>query len=459
MPNRLSLLTLSDPRGDLDLVAKSIALAQQKDVQAAALFILGNFCGPLLSKPELFQLDGARRALDLELRSHEHTYRNAGVSTMPQLLQYIERNPDRFRRNSEMNAFRAIVSLVGRRDEYGKFLEFGAAAKKARATYAAAAKLFSKSRVPVYFMGDTILAEELIPEAHWLHFSWVSVLGFSIRCLGVSELEDLDALPEYFIGPRRGGRLIRMETYPIASADIIFAYVLNPVLHELLSTSERKLVIMCGNGQIDTGYPRNIVSTQRPGAAYHYTIDGTKVIRKCYDFENGAFKFPVTDDPSSDTSSSTRFNRREVRRAELETQVRLAGLAKDLVQFTELLRRENPDLASQIEKAENRADAIVRYVQFLEQQRVQMRQVLSAERAGLERVVNKITPYLASEQTDKLNDLLKHRPELTAPIEQLDGANEAIADQVAAFLQGRFGNGNGAPVAAAPAADAPAKTE
>ncbi len=448
MPNRLTILVLSDPRGDNDLVAKTIALAQQKEVQASAIFFLGNFCGPLLTKPELFQIDGARRTLELELRSHEHTYRNAGVTTLPQLLLYIERNPDRFRRNVEMNAFRSIVTLIGRRDEHGKFMEFGAAAKKARGVYAVAAKLFSKSRVPVYMMGDTLLAEEVIPEVYWLHFSWVSVLGFSIRCLGASEIEDLDALPEYVLGPRRGGRLIRIESYPISSADIIFAYVLNPVLHELLSTAERKVVVMCGNGQIDTGYPRNIVSTQRPSAAYIYTIDGTKVVRRSYDYENGAFKAPVYDDSSSDTSSTTRFSRREVRRAELETQVRLAGLAKDLVQFTELLRRENPDLASQIEKSENRADAVVRYVQFLEQQRIHMRQVLSAERAGIERVVNKITPYLTEEQTSKLNEMLKARPEVTAPIEALDGANEAIANLLSAYLSGRFSNGS--PAAPAP---------
>jgi hypothetical protein len=445
MPNRLSLLALSDPRGDMDLVARTIAFAQQKDVQVGAIFFLGNFCGPLLSKPELFQLDGARRTLEIELRAREHTYRTVDVATIPQLLEYIELNPDRFRRAAETSAVRTMHSLVGRRDIVGKFKDLGSAAKKARAIYSQAAKLFAKSRVPCYMMADTVLAEESIPEAHWLHFSWVSVQGFSIRCLGASEVEDADALPEYFTGPRRGGKLIRMEAYPIASADVIFAYVLNPVLHELLSTAERKLVIMCGNGQIDTGYPRNIVSTQRPHGAYVYTLDGTKVIRRCHEYANGAFQTAVYDDSSSDTSSSTRFNRREVRKAELETQVRLAGMAKDLMQFTALLRQENPDLAAQIEKSENRADAVFRYVQFLEQQRVVMKQVLSAERAGLERVVNKITPYLTEEQTGKLNDLLKLRPEATAPIEQLDGANEAIATLLSGFLAGRFGNGSEAP--------------
>jgi hypothetical protein len=455
MPNRLTILSLSDPRGDLDLVTKTLALAAQKDVQAAAIFILGNFTGPLLSKPELFQLEGARRTLEIELRGHEHTYRNAGVTTVTQLLAHIERNPERYRRNAETNACRAITSLVGRRDDFGKFTEFGLAAKKARAVYAQAAKLFSRSKVPVYMMADTVLAEEVIPEAYWLHFSWVSVLGFTVRCLGASELEDLDALPEYFVGPRRGGKLIRTETYPIASADLIFAYVLNPMLHELLAQSERKLVIMCGNGQIDTGYPRNIVSTQRPNAAYCYTIDGTKVVRRCYEYENGAFKAPVMDDSAHDTSSTTRFNRRAVRKAELETQVRLAGLAKDLVQFTDLLRRENPDLAATIEKAENRADAIFRYVQFLEGQRVHFRQILSAERAGLERLINKLAPYLTPEQTTLLNDLLKKHPESSAAVEQIDAANETLANLVAEYLSLKFGNG--APKAEEKPAEKPAE--
>jgi hypothetical protein len=438
MPNRLALLALSDPRGDLDLVAKTISLAHSKDVNAQAIFFLGNFAGPLLSKPELYMLDGARRTLDLELKSHEHTYRKDNVTTLTQLLHFIEANPDRFRRSSETNAVRTIHTLLGRRDEHGKFVEYGIAAKKARAVYATAAKLFSKSRIPCHVMADTVLTEEVIPEQHWLHFSWVSVGGFSVRCLGASELEDADAIPEYFPGPRRGGKLVRIENYPISGADIIFAYVLNPVLHELLSTAERKLVVMCGNGQIDTGYPKNIVSTQRAHTAYLYTIDGTKVVRRMHEYENAAFKASTLDDPGGDTSSTTRFNRRAVRRAEIETQVRLAGLAKDLVLFTDLLRKENPDLAAQIEKSENRADALFRYVQFLEHHRVALRQALSAERAGLERLVNKVTPYFSEEQVAKVNDLLKRRPEPTSPVEELDAANEAIAAMLSAFLAARL---------------------
>jgi hypothetical protein len=438
VPNRLCFLSVSDVRGDLDLVAKAIAHAQSKEVVAQGIFFLGNFVGPVLSKPEYLTIESARRTLQNELRAHEPVYKEQGIFNVWALMNHMQRNPDRYRRGAELSAINYYRQLLGRKDDGGRFTEFGVAARKAKAIYAQALKLFQKSKIPVYLMADTVFAED-VPEQYWLHFSWVSLSGFSMRCVGAAEIDDREAIPEYFMGPRRGGRLVRIEGYPFSSADIIFAYVLSPVLHEVLSTHERKFVVMCGDGQIDTGYVRNIVSTQRPRMAYAYAVDGTKVVRRSYDYIEGAFGQAVIED-GQDHSSTTRFIRKSgIKRAEIETQVKLASLGSDLVRFVDLLRKENPDMADQMEKAESRAEAIFRYVQYLEQGRDGLRSILAAERAGFERLISKVTPYFTPEQNAAFNDLLKERPDASAAVEAVDRANERIADLMTRILAERFG--------------------
>ncbi len=455
MPNRLTFVSLSDVRGDMDFLSKAIALAVSRDVQAQGIFLLGNLAGPLLSKPEYLQLDAARRTLTFELKAHDSHYRELGIMSVWSLMTHMGRFPDRYRRGAEVSAVGCYRQLLGRRDETGKFAELGTGARKAKAVYAQIAKAFSRARVPCYLMADTVFAEEL-PEEQWLHFSWVSLAGFSIRCLGAAEIDDREAVPEFFVGPRRGGRFVRIEGYPFSSADIIFAYVLSPVLHEVPSTHEKKLVIMCGDGQIDTGYPRNIVATQRTSMLYQYIVDGTKVIRKSYEYAAGAFKPPTTED-GTETSSTTRFVRKGgIKRAEIETQVRLAGLGSDLVKFIDLLKHEDPALAAQMEKAENRAEAIFRYIQYLEGQRQALRGQLSSESAGFERLLGKLCPYLGDEGTARINEAIRARPDVSAGVEARDGANEQISELVSRLVAQRLGVPQIASIAALPAQPAPA---
>lgn len=447
MANRVSFLSLSDPRGDVDLVARTLDLARQKDVRSDGVFLLGNLAGPLLSAAETFALDTSRRALERDLKVNEHQYRKEGVDSIHRLLLKIARDPQAHRGTPAVQAAQTFRSLVGTRDEHGAFVQFGVAAKKARAVYAQLAKAVARSKVPVFVMADTIFAEELIPEASWLHFSWVSLSGYSFRCLGASELEDRDAIPEYFLGPRRGGKLVRAETYPVAGADILFAYVLSPVLHELLSTSQRKLVVMCGNGGLDMGYEKNTVATQKGGVAYDYTLDGARLVRRCFDYDGRGFGEPRLDD--LDGHSTSARTRRRVRKAEIETQVRLAGLGKDLITLTDLIKQEDPDLADQISRADNRAEAIFRYIQYLERERTALRQALSADRAGLERILNKIAPYLGADHAQRLFNLLRQRPD-TTDVEEMDAANETVAIFLETVLKETVGeppSGQGAPAA------------
>lgn len=437
MPNRLTVLSVSDPRGDMDFVGKAIALAQQKDVNAQGVFFLGNFAGQMLSKTEYLQLDSARRSLQSELKAHDAHYKELGISNVWGLIDQIARSPEKFRRGPEVAASNAYRQLLGRKDLTGKFGEVGAAGKKARGIYGQAAKLFSKSRVPCYLMGDTIFAEEL-PEAHWLHFSWVSLGGFAIRCLGTGEIDDVDVIPELFLGPRRGGRLIRLEAYPFSSADLIFAYALSPVLHEVLSTHERKLAILCGDGNIDLGYARNVLSTQKHNCAYLYAMDGAKVTRSAYEYRGGTFSQPLVED-GTESTTTTKFRRKGVKRAEIETQVKLAGIGSDLLKLVDLLRIENPDLAAQMEQAENRAEAIYRYIQYLEAQRHQLKGTLAGERAGFERLLGRVSRYFNGAQVAELTAALKARPDATAEVGLQDQANEKIATLVERILGEKFG--------------------
>lgn len=433
MGSRTVFLSVSDVRGNLDLLARAIDLANAPDIRAQAVFVLGNFCGPLLTPPEFASVEGARRVLLQEMKSYEQHYADKGVSTVWQMVDEICGHPERYRRGPEVVAATTIRSLMGRRDAKGGFLEVGSAGRRAQALYHQAEALFSKSKIPCYLMADTIFAEEAVPEERWLHFSWISVGGYSVRCLGASEIEDPDSIPDYFVGVRRGRKAVKVEDYPIASADIILSYVLNPQLHDVLSTSQSKLAVMCGDGQFDTGYPRNVVSTQRPGSAYVYVLDNAKAVRRTYDFANGVFQ-PGPLETGIDEASS----RRTVK-AERETQLRLAGLGHDLVVFCDLMKKENPQLAEQMERAANRGEAVFRYVQYLEAQRETLREAMAADRVGLERALSKLLPYLTADQARTLHATIGAVPEVSAGIEARDRAHERIAALVEELLRALAG--------------------
>lgn len=426
MANKITFLSISDPRGDLDFVAKAIALAQRKDVRADGIFLLGNFCGPLLSRDQQYALSNARRTLEKELEVGHVLYREQGINKLWDFIDFAMQNPDRFRRGGVPAAIDTMRKLVGIQDRLGNVVQFGKAAKMARTVYGKAVKLFGKSRIPCYLMADTILAEEVVPEDYWLHFSWVSIAGFSVRCLGPTEIEDWDAISEYFLGAKRGGVPVRLENYPIGGADIIFSYTINPVLHEVLSSAMKKLVVVSGKGQIDTSYTNNILSTQQAGHAYVYAVDGTQVLRQVYRMEQGSFERVL--DEGGEQATSTKFHRRDIARAELETKMRLAGIGQDLKMLIDFLRVQNPDLAAQIDRADNRAEAVLRYVKYLEEERTALRAVISTERAGFERLLHKLAGFLSEKNCRKLSDMLSRRPELAAGPEALDAANEEITE-------------------------------
>ena len=119
MPNRVTFISVADPRGDLDFVAKVISLAQQNDVPVQGLFFFGNFVGSLLAKPELSSLDEARRALRHEHLTNESYYKEEGVLNLWDLIQHMSQHSERYRRGTEVGALQCYKQLLGRRDDSG----------------------------------------------------------------------------------------------------------------------------------------------------------------------------------------------------------------------------------------------------------------------------------------------------------------------------------------------------
>ena len=61
-------------------------------------------------------------------------------------------------------------------------------------------EVFKRSRVPVYILADTILAEEAIPAGRHIEFARLTVAGIPIRALPAEDSEDPDFLPELRLG-------------------------------------------------------------------------------------------------------------------------------------------------------------------------------------------------------------------------------------------------------------------
>jgi hypothetical protein len=425
MSRKFTFLSLHDPRGDLDFVASAVELAQRRDVGANAVFLLGNFCGPLLGPTDREELHGARALLSQELETKRAAYREIAIETPWDLAAHVLANPDRYRRASEINAARTILTFLGYRDRT-KVQDPGIAGTRAIGRYRRGVQVFSGAAVPCYLMADTILAEMHVPERFWLHFSWMTFSGFTVACLG-ADPADPDAIPEYATGPRRRGQLMRMEDYPLNRADVILTLEPSPLLQETLAKSSRQLVILGGDGTLEKDPQEHVLSSQAPGTAYVYFLRGGGVERRAYKHENGKFLDPKIEVPVQPKTGSA-ILRMDQRRAELETKLRLAGVASDLVGLLTLIRKHDPALAERLENTRNRAEAIFEYIRHLEGQVLQLTHGLSAERAGLERILERLKPHLSEEARSRVAAAMAKRPDGAGDVEAVDAANVEIAD-------------------------------
>jgi hypothetical protein len=222
---------------------------------------------------------------------------------------------------------------------------------------------------------------------------------------------------------KHGGAL---DQYPLASGDLIFAHALNPFLHECLSQVPGKVAIMCGDGSVDVAsYPGTILSSQRTHAAYLYRLDGARRTRRTSRWANGAFGELGSDDvaaagamPSTDTAS---------RRRELDEQAKLASFGQDLVQFVDLMRAENPALASEIEQSRSRVEAIMSYMRDLEAQRTRLADVINTQRAGIERLARTLEPLIGAERMAAVIAALNLPPAVQTDVGAVDGACQEVA--------------------------------
>jgi hypothetical protein len=283
-------------------------------------------------------------------------------------------------------------------------------------------------------MADTIIAEEAIDASRWLHFAWLSIGSVAIRALCVTPGDLPDSLPDLAPGPRRGGKPVVLAEYPLASGDVIFSPQISPVLHETLSAASGKIAIILGDGRIDRTYADVLVATQKTGTAYLYRMDGQKVARRAYPYVAGGYGEAMKDDvaealiaPASQVT--------QARRRELEEQAKLAGLGRDLIQFVDVMRSQNPAFAQKIERAKDRVEVVLSYVRELEAQSSRMADLLSTQRAGLERLVKALEPFIGDGAMAKIQAVLNIAPELQHDVSTWDNANRVVAEMIVEALK------------------------
>ncbi|MBI2933676.1 MAG: hypothetical protein HYY16_18690 [Planctomycetes bacterium] len=413
----------------MQFLAHVLELGARKDVGAQAVFINGNFVGPVFTAEEQTEFEAARKELQKELDHRRDYYQPLNITDVAMLGQHMAMNPANYRRQTENSALRTLRTLVGLKDKDGRFVELGRAGMRARRFYSDAEKLFKKSHIPVYLMADTVFAEDSIDPSRWLHFAWFSFAGYSIRGLATMDGDLSKGIPEFMLGVRRGGKAVALDEYPLASGDVIFAPSLNPLLHETLAAVPGKLVIVCGDGTVDLSYTGTILSMQKPLTAYLYRSEGARFVRRTYRYNTGSWGEPTPDDIGAAKAAAGRDT--VMRRREIDEQARLAGFGADLVRFVDLVRAENPALADEIEKSRSRVDAIMTYVRELEAQRQKLLNAISTQRAGLERLVRALQPALGEERMARVIAVLNLPPSAQTDVAAIDVANVEVARVVA----------------------------
>jgi len=425
MTSSATFLAVSDIRGDLQFLARVLELAVRRDVAAQAIFINGNIVGQVVTAEERAEYEAARTILLKELDYRRDYYREQHIYDVAMLGQHMSANPVNYRRTAENQALRTLRVMLGLKDATGRFVEVGRAGMRARRTYSDAEKLFKKCPVPVYVVADTVFAEDAFDASRWLHFAWFSFAGYSIRGLTSLDGDDSTGVPELAIGVRRGGKSVALDEYPLASGDLIFAPTLNPMLHETLTAVPGKLVVLCGDGSVDLGYPNTIVSAQRPQTAYLYRSEGARFVRRTYRYNTGTWGEPSPDDIAAARLAQPRDT--ATRRRELDDQAKLAGFGHELIKFVDLVRAENPTLADEIEQSRSRVDAIMTYVRDLEAQRAGLVDLISTQRAGLERLVRALEPAVGAERMRRLLEIMNLPPEAQLDVASIDRCLAEVA--------------------------------
>ena len=109
--SRATFLSISDPRGDVDFVSSVIDVASRRDVQANAIFVLGNLVGAIVTPEERPVYLEARKILESELTSKRQQYIEEGVRDITSLGHVMTANPDHYRRGE--------IGQIGRHDDSG----------------------------------------------------------------------------------------------------------------------------------------------------------------------------------------------------------------------------------------------------------------------------------------------------------------------------------------------------
>jgi hypothetical protein len=433
MTSTATFLSVSDVRGDMQFLARALELAVRRDVGAQAIFITGNFVGQVLTPEERAEYEAARTQLRKELDHRPDYYKELHIHDVAMLGHHMTQNPANYRRQAENAALRQLRVLVGLRDTTGRFLEVGRAGMRARRPYADAEKLFKRCPIPVYVMGDTVFAEDVLDKQRWLHYAWFSFSGYSVRGLSSLDGDDSTGVPELAMGVRRAGKPVALDQYSLASGDLIFAHALNPFLHEALAAVPGKLCVIVGEGNVDVAsYPNTIVSSQKAQAAYLYRSEGTNVSRRTFKWTGSGFGDPSVDDVAAERVLGGRDT--ATRRRELDEQAKLASFGQDLIKFTDFMRAENPALADEIEQSRSRVEAIMSYVRDLEATRTRLLDVISTQRAGLERLARSLEPTIGAERMQQVIAALNLPPAVQTDVGAIDGAYAEVARIIAEAL-------------------------
>jgi len=431
---RATFLSISDPRGDLDFISAVVDVASRKDLQANALFVLGNIVGSIITPEEQPIYLEARRVLEFELNSKRDHYAQEGVRDITSLGHIMTANPDHYRRGEEIQALRTIRVYVGLKDRSGRLLERGRAALRARKVYEQIEEIFKRSKVPVYVLADTILAEDAIPPGRHLQFARLTVAGIPIRALPAEDSDDPDFLPELRLGARRDGRPVNLDDYALGEGRIILTPSLNPMVHEALKAHAGQLVITCGDGAIDCSYPNSVLSSQQRGQAYVYRVEGSAVTRGTMRMIKGGFGEATSDDIHQ-ARASMKGDVAESRRRDLESRARLAGFGQELIKFTQLMRKQNPSLATEIENSSDRVEVVLKYVAQIENQLKHLQDVLSVERAGMSRLIRVLEPLVGPAHAARIYSAFNLPPEKQLDVASVDGANVEAVRLIAEALK------------------------
>lgn len=420
-----TLLAVSDVRGDLEYLARVLDLAVRKDVAAQAIFIHGNFLGTVITPEEKPEYLEARKILEKELLSRKDYYGEQGVRDIAALGFFMTMNPAAYRRQGENTALRSLRVILGLKDRNGRLAERGRAALRARRLYEDAEKLFKRAPVPVYVLGDTIIAEDIFPPARLLHFCRLDVGGLPVRAVTGDDPDDADGLREIHLGGRREHKPVDLDAYPLHEGIVAVCPQINPLVHEFLSQQRDRLVITSGGGPIDLGYAGNVVSPQRPGTAYVYRVDGRTFVRHAMKYQGGAFGEAAGDDVT-EARLKARTEDTQQRRRELEERAKLAGFGTELVRFIDLMRTENPGLAAELANSKDRVEVVLKYVREVETQRQLLRDVLGAERVGLSRILKLLETLMTPEQAQRIFAAVNLPPDRQLDVSAVDAANVEV---------------------------------